>query len=337
MLLRIYSNINEPDTIYGINKLYQKNSYIIRYEHENNYQKAFQSYDILLNNKNNNKNDSIKFENGILKSLKNIGIKNVFDVFMEKHVNNNNSSDFIELYYENNWKKLNFGDNEEINEIEKFNEIEKINEIEKFNSKNFIFNKNVYKMLKFLKSNEIESFNNIYYQTKIDILKNINQGNINKELSNFRVISTIKEYIEIKKLKNSDIEIKKNFENIYKYNKDLSFNTLEPLYSIQNILLLLNNDKELINENLYNYSKFLRKNNFVEKAFSEIYSKRIIDNDINPKLLLEESKLLKLRKEENSSLSISKYIINIENLSKDIMGETLLFLGNIFFNLIIIH
>ncbi|CAM6085267.1 unnamed protein product [Calypogeia fissa] len=48
LLLRAYTRINEPDGVYGVVRSHKVTSQLLRYEHEGNWSKALENYDLLL-------------------------------------------------------------------------------------------------------------------------------------------------------------------------------------------------------------------------------------------------------------------------------------------------
>ncbi|XP_077244126.1 serine/Threonine-kinase ATM-like protein isoform X2 [Tasmannia lanceolata] len=139
LLVAAVTRINEPDSIYGIIQSHKLTSQIITYEHEGNWSKALEYYDLLVRTAPVEEKDGLlgslsghhspgirqklfsksehemrnwKSYKGLMRSLQQTGCTHVLDIYCQGLTTQNgqfqNDSEFSELQYEAAWKAGNW-------------------------------------------------------------------------------------------------------------------------------------------------------------------------------------------------------------------------------------
>ncbi|CAA7402290.1 unnamed protein product [Spirodela intermedia] len=139
LLISAVTQINEPDSLYGIIQTYKVSSQIITYEHEGNWSKALEHYDLLIRKASVGKIGGMsrdyeavyaqglnhvsssrevketgvwKLHKGLMRSLQQIGCSHLLDVYFQGLTKQNcyfqHDLDFTELQYEAAWRSGNW-------------------------------------------------------------------------------------------------------------------------------------------------------------------------------------------------------------------------------------
>jgi hypothetical protein len=85
LMMEIYSRINEPDGIYGLNRDTDVEAQIVMYEHESAWFKTAGTYDTVLQHASKTETDStslVRNTDGLLSSLLNLGHYHLLDVYL---------------------------------------------------------------------------------------------------------------------------------------------------------------------------------------------------------------------------------------------------------------
>ncbi|XP_020591737.1 serine/threonine-protein kinase ATM [Phalaenopsis equestris] len=134
LLVAAFTQINEPDAIYGVIQYHKLASQLITFEHEGNWSKALEYCDLLVRSESVRETGNLrektsmnssptchmydgrtinwKYCKGLMKSLQNIGTSHVLDVYSQglmanvKHIELD--SEFTELQYEAAWRAGNW-------------------------------------------------------------------------------------------------------------------------------------------------------------------------------------------------------------------------------------
>ncbi|XP_042436712.1 serine/threonine-protein kinase ATM-like isoform X3 [Zingiber officinale] len=129
LLMTAFEHINEPDSIYGIVQTNQLTSQIVTFEHEGNWNKALEYYDLLVRSASvgygkhsfadsltssqaNAEKSSWKFYKGLMRSLQKTGCTHILDVYCHGLTNYSaylqHDSEFADLQYEAAWRSGNW-------------------------------------------------------------------------------------------------------------------------------------------------------------------------------------------------------------------------------------
>ncbi|WOL02921.1 serine/threonine-protein kinase ATM [Canna indica] len=129
LLMAVFTQINEPDSIYGIILSNQLTSQIVTFEHEGNWSKALEYYDLLVRSaltattkhsvaasvsSSQAKEESInwKLHKGLMRSLQKTGCTHVLDVYCQGLTSYNgylqHDSEFADMQYEAAWRSGNW-------------------------------------------------------------------------------------------------------------------------------------------------------------------------------------------------------------------------------------
>ncbi|KAG0604904.1 hypothetical protein M758_9G018000 [Ceratodon purpureus] len=131
LLLSVYTKINEPDGVYGVARSHKVRSQLLTYEHEGNWSKAVETYDLLLRSRkspllNPRSGDApgssaagIEEQNwqshkGLMRSLRQMGCTYVVDLCnqsLAQHKGLERDPEFRELQYEAAWRSCHWDDN----------------------------------------------------------------------------------------------------------------------------------------------------------------------------------------------------------------------------------
>lgn len=134
LLVAAFTQINEPDSIYGIIQSNKLTSQIITFEHEGNWNKALEHYDLLVRSSEMGRIDCLagklsaddpstsslaegnlgdwKYYKGLMRSLQKTGCTHVLDVYCQGLTNRRgyfqHDSEFTDLQYEAAWRAGNW-------------------------------------------------------------------------------------------------------------------------------------------------------------------------------------------------------------------------------------
>eukprot|EP01125_Pyxidicula_operculata_P014600 TRINITY_DN4881_c0_g1_i1.p1 TRINITY_DN4881_c0_g1~~TRINITY_DN4881_c0_g1_i1.p1 ORF type:complete len:1571 (-),score=264.66 TRINITY_DN4881_c0_g1_i1:211-4749(-) len=177
ILLDIFSNIDEPDSIHGIDYI---NSDIWtelrKYEHDGKWSNSLAHYDMMLQHYDDRKESSIideKFnlQYGIMNSLQSLGLHHVLNTYINGHLKGDTNSstssikdDYSEFQYEYMWKNFKFKNTESSNDYE---------EPTTSSGDSYNFHESVYKLLKAIITEEKDEFNSILNKIRLKISKDI--------------------------------------------------------------------------------------------------------------------------------------------------------------------
>ncbi|KAL2608088.1 hypothetical protein R1flu_026661 [Riccia fluitans] len=135
LLMRVYTRINEPDGVYGVVRSHKVTSQLLRNEHEGNWSKALENYDLLLRNsksrqvgwkgrisngeysgaaseKSNSTNSKVletwQLNKGLMRALQQNGCSHILDMYSSGVSQQEGSirldSEFKEIQYEEAWR-----------------------------------------------------------------------------------------------------------------------------------------------------------------------------------------------------------------------------------------
>jgi ataxia telangiectasia mutated family protein len=106
LMLDIYSNINEPDGIYGINQSQSLDSQITVYEHERNWEKAIGVYDMMLQQAKQMNSHNMHLSLGLVNSLQNIGHFHLMDCYLGGFATKHpvQSAELSEFQFQTAWR-----------------------------------------------------------------------------------------------------------------------------------------------------------------------------------------------------------------------------------------
>lgn len=131
LLLLVYTKINEPDGVYGVARSHKVRSQLLTYEHEGNWSKAVETYDLLLRSRkspllnlrsgdvaesstNGSKEQKWQSHKGLMRSLRQMGCTYVIDLCNQSLAQQRgleSDSEFRELQYESAWRSCNWDNN----------------------------------------------------------------------------------------------------------------------------------------------------------------------------------------------------------------------------------
>ncbi|EPS70319.1 hypothetical protein M569_04441, partial [Genlisea aurea] len=128
ILVSVVTQINEPDSLYGIVQSHKLTSQVIIFEHEGNWTKALEYYDLQVRSEPTAQNISSSYQEpdhlsngierkrpykGLIRSLEQMGCKHLLDVYCQgltsQREQSQNDQEFIELQYEAAWRAGNWG------------------------------------------------------------------------------------------------------------------------------------------------------------------------------------------------------------------------------------
>ncbi|KAJ3694312.1 hypothetical protein LUZ60_009792 [Juncus effusus] len=173
LLIAAYKQINEPDSIYGVIQTNKMASQIARFEHEGNWSKSLEYYDLLarsapMRNMNNSHNNNIHENNimmgkklvnwesnkGLMRSLQKTGCTHILDTYCQGLTNQNgffqHDPEFIDIQYEAAWRAGNWDFSFFIPDVNSPYLAE--------NSKCSLFNENLHSCLRALKEGDDTEF-----------------------------------------------------------------------------------------------------------------------------------------------------------------------------------
>eukprot|EP01080_Neovahlkampfia_damariscottae_P001910 gene1910-1050_t len=321
LLLQIYQNIDEPDGIYGINKNYGLKSKILKYKHENDYEKVLGNYDILAQKSNNQIQDSIDLTIGIFDALKNIGYNSLLSTTMKSDSINNlvkQSPSLQDTSFELAWRTSQF-------------------DVDIQTPKDGL-NKKIYRALKSLSLGESNSFWKYHQSAYLHVINQITTSNrLYTDLSHLQMLSEIENAWNLRWKNLSDSQAsnepyvpKNNSEIVFFGSNSISehpFTYIEPILSLRTTLLNIIGRKDLIPSHLCEFSRMARKAKRFQLASSLIHSLSLEEKKTTPLWMFEDSKILWELGEQDSAISIGNFLIS--NLKKDQKEQELL--GKVYF------
>ncbi|CAI9106195.1 OLC1v1005280C2 [Oldenlandia corymbosa var. corymbosa] len=190
ILISAVTRINEPDSLYGIIQSYKLNSQVIMFEHEGNWTKALEHYDLLVQSGSMEHTKTFheesqplgpgmfhKYEDGslpktpfkgLIRSLQQIGCTHVLDVYCQGLASRNGQllqdMEFTELQYEAAWRAGNWDFS-----IVSDRGCPLLNQ----SSRSVHFNENLHSCLKALKEGKVDEFQKRLRGSKQELLLSI--------------------------------------------------------------------------------------------------------------------------------------------------------------------
>ncbi|KAL3675793.1 hypothetical protein R1sor_025741 [Riccia sorocarpa] len=179
LLMRVYTRINEPDGVYGVVRSHKVTSQLLRYEHEGNWSKALENYDLLLRSSRSKqvgwkalisggeytgvaaeKSDSAKskvlqsrqLSKGLMRALQQNGCSHILDMYSSGVSQQEDSirldSEFKEIQFEEAWRT---GDWD-------YGSMKQAAEIRAPSKNGLSFHENLHSSLKYLAEGDEETF-----------------------------------------------------------------------------------------------------------------------------------------------------------------------------------
>jgi hypothetical protein len=297
LLLQIYQHIDEPDGIYGINRNYGLNSNILKYKHQNDYEKVLGIYDT-LSQKSNQLKDSIDMTTGVFDSLKNIGYNSLLLNLMKSDSISTlvkQSPGLQDSAFELAWRKGQF-------------------DVDIQTSTDGL-NKKIYRSLKALSLGESNSFWKSFKSAYLHVINQITTSNkLYVDLSHLQMLSEIEQAWKLRWKTSSDSQtmnlqpyIPKNDSEIVFFGSnginEHPFTYIEPILSLRTTLLNIIDRKDLIPLHMCEISKMARKASRFQLASSLIHSLSLEQKKTTPLWMFEDSKLLWKLGEQDSAIS----------------------------------
>ncbi|KAL9647024.1 hypothetical protein ABK040_013876 [Willaertia magna] len=318
LLLNIYKDIDESDSIYGVTHSYGIHSKILLAQREGEWVKALGCFDSLQGTT--GRNDTLfggsSPTSGILQSLKNIGLNQLSSTFLKGIQKQQlmNDLELRDLYFENCWR--NFSLNTDINIS---------------NDSIIGFNEAIYNSISNLVKGNAELFEETLNIYKNILIQNINTLHPQEHLTKLQMLSEIEQAWEMKwgkdKLEREE-RIPLNdqvrpFIGTYGLGNNVSFEYLEPILSVRSCILHALKRDDLLEEHYCKLISIARKEGRQEYASNLIHklstdnSKYIVNQNNNlPFYLIEEAKNKWKSGEHNSAISVLKF------LAQNIDGKT---------------
>lgn len=299
-LLKIYKKIDDPDGIYGVNRNFGPQSLILKYEHEGNWEKVLSYYEILAM-----KSDEKNLQNmeiGVIKSLRNNGHQHSVQLCLNALNMFQKTKEGQEIIYENAWRNSIWETDIQTNQEN--------------------FHKKMFKCLKSLKMGDSNTFWKSFNSCKEQILQQLGSyTSLYQDLSKLEMISEVYDAWKLRwGSTNEDETIFKHpkipKDDEIKYRRDYgisnhSFLIIEPILTLRGILLQCLEREDLYPDHITSFSRIARKSerfDFSLNLINPLVLKKSISAS-NPSLLFENAKLLWIKGEQDSAISIGKFLI----------------------------
>lgn len=291
LLLDIYKHIDEPDSIYGINRGYGIQAKMFKYEHEGEWEKALGSFDILLQLQN---TDSSLYT-GALNALQNLGYQYTMGAFVNSTpaavvIQHNVLND---KFFEHAWRNL---DNSLPSVL-----------LSSSNQDDFSFHKCIYMCMQAMKNKDTLGFTNYHALCKKSVIATVG-SDMHNALTKLHLLSELKDAwtITSKSHKDSDIKF------IGKQGLgDQPFERIEPVLALRSSLLQLLNKSELLQEHMCEVASLARKDNKLHLASTLVQRVQVADKTLShPRWILEEAKILWQQGETDAAINTGKYLLH---------------------------
>ncbi|PRP78734.1 putative ataxia telangiectasia mutated [Planoprotostelium fungivorum] len=314
LMMDAYSNINEPDGIYGIQTRHHTiESQITTYEHEGHWNMALGAYDLLSD-------PSVQKDYSFCSSansLHRLGHWHILDVYLAG-LSVKKPSTFAELsehQYRNAWRegRWNFESSREGQML-----VKEAREGINFESSSF-------KLLRCFSEGEYTGYSEYMQQGKSGVIKNIlgsfspeSTKNIHPALVQLQFLDEINDVYETTKGKKASIGAQQwhLMESQRKGRNEMmkkEFRLFEPLFDMRGVLLdLVAEEKDkmnLLKGHFLQYSKMARKASDYQLAFHAVNRLRLYMKDqYDPSCLLEEANIVWSRGEQERAIQMVRFI-----------------------------
>ncbi|XP_075107785.1 serine/threonine-protein kinase ATM isoform X5 [Nicotiana tabacum] len=342
ILLSAVTQINEPDSLYGIIQSHKLTSQIITFEHEGNWSKALEYYDLQIRSDPVAQGSSCTPENflhssgsavdqmiekkpykGLIRSLQQIGCTHLLDVYCQGLTSQKgrfqHDPEFTELQYEAAWRSGNWD----------FSLLYGESSVLSIQHGGDHFNENLHSCLRALKEGGFDEFQIKLKDSKQELLlsichasaestKYIYQAIVKLQIlyhlgmtwdSRWTSSCTMLDSMKMPKLSWLDMDWKRTLKQT-----QLHMNLLEPFVAFRRVLLHILNCQDYTVQHLLESAATLRKVARFSQAASALHEFKFLCAEMGEHSnlywlgRLEEAKLLRAQGQHQMAINLAKYI-----------------------------
>lgn len=326
LLLEVYSKIEEPDGLYGVNRNYGLRAQTMMYEHEGDYEKALGSYELLLQHSTPNAVDEPRNHHGLLWSLRNLGHIWTADMYMrglsQQSIPIRSSCSLQELHYENAWRSCQW-DIAELPrdapmEIHSNSEDDKNQDIRTSD-----FHKSLFVCLKATHTGDVSTFWTTHAHVR-DLVMSKMDSSVYSTLARLQILSDLANAVQLRwgstpsfpKRVHSIPHVPKDDElkwvGVNSITDQLPYQHMEQLLHLRGVLLQILQRDDMQSDNTRNMIRLARKDNRLQLATNLIHGLSLRgDAELTPDYLFEEAKILWKQGESDRAVNTAKFLISL--------------------------